>query len=565
LPVFTSSCCEGGGGPPSQIQDHFAPKYIVGNVLAGDPAVAQGAPFVYIPDMGDGSGIALALTQPSGAGDVWVRPGTYDLGLGAAGPLVVPDNVRVYGSGATTNIIGKTTGDQGVFVLGKNSQLRDLDVVVPASDTGSVVSVAAVRSIGAEQIENVSVTFASAPGGALRQGIRFEAAPGVQIQNGITAMRNVIVTALSTTGIVDPTVCYWIDSGPNGPGFANGDNVRSSGGDVGAVVNGILVVHTLLLADWVQYGAWAQAGGISALRVDESLVQVSQVAPAPSPIGVYLQVGGGHVMRSMSVQANTNNQDGSGIVIDPVGGGSTLEIDDAQVIADVVGVQIGSAQNRMDDVTVADSTILVRGLGVDIQSPAQNPSSLCHIKGNTIGVIGGNAPAVSAIRTRGMQHEVEGNAIQFNDQQVSAFAMDIGSSRTTVRGNTMSFLAAEGIRVSGERATCVANIVETQSTGVPLPSIIGIHVTQGAVRSVVGDNQCTNGNPYVRPSIVVDANQCAVGDNTTFGISQPGGPTPGIELNGSNCTCIGNVCEGSGGTAVAVTGLDNEVAHNVAA
>jgi hypothetical protein len=553
----------GGGGGGGGQTDHFAPKYLVGNVPAGDPNLAQAAPFIYIPDIGDGSGIALALTQPNGPGDVWIRPGAYNLNNGMAGPLVVPPGVRVQGAGATTNILGKQTGDQGVFVLSVNSQLRDLNVTVPASSEGSITSVAAIRSIGAQQIENVTVNFTTAPGGVLRQGIRFEAAPGASIQTGVTALRNVLVATKSTTGIQDPTICYWVDFGQNGPAFANADNMRSSGGDVAVVVNGILVARTLLLIDWTQYGVWAQSGNSSAFRVDESLVQVSQVAPATTPIGVFIQIGGGHVLRAMSVQVNTNNQDGSGIVIDPIGGGSTLEIDDGQVFADIVGVQIGSAQNRMDDVTVADSTIQSLGLGIDIQSPAQNLSSLCHIKGNTIGVFGGNAP-VAAIRTRGTQHEVEGNAVQFGDQQLAAFALDIGSTRTSVRGNSITFLGAEGIRVGAERVTCVANIMETGNSGIPLPSIVGIHVTQNAVRSIVGDNQCTNGNTYVRPSIVIDANQCTVGDNTTFGISQFV-PTPGIELNGANCTCIGNVCEGVGGVPVANTGLGNEIAHNVAA
>lgn len=90
----------GGGPPPPGGQVYFAPKYLVGNVPNGDSAVAYNSGgFVYIPDPGDGTGIATALAN--GDGDVWARPGLYEL---EDARLVVPPGVRLWGSGVTTTI-----------------------------------------------------------------------------------------------------------------------------------------------------------------------------------------------------------------------------------------------------------------------------------------------------------------------------------------------------------------------------------------------------------------------------------------------------------------------------
>lgn len=114
---------------PQGGDSRFAPKYLVGNVLAGDSNVAGSANgFYYIPDPGDGSGIALALTQPDGPGDVWIRPGDYTRTV--PDPLTIPAGVRVQGAGPRTRILRTGTLDNGVFVLGDRSILCDLFILV---------------------------------------------------------------------------------------------------------------------------------------------------------------------------------------------------------------------------------------------------------------------------------------------------------------------------------------------------------------------------------------------------------------------------------------------------
>ncbi len=123
-----------GGGAPglAAIVDRFAPKYLVGNVPAGDSALAYSQDgFNYLPDPGDGSAIAAALVAASlagGLGDVWIRPGLYTL---TAGGLTVPAGVRVMGAGDSTVLSYTVPGDGPgtLFFLQNGSELRDFRIV----------------------------------------------------------------------------------------------------------------------------------------------------------------------------------------------------------------------------------------------------------------------------------------------------------------------------------------------------------------------------------------------------------------------------------------------------
>lgn len=118
--------------------DKFAPKYLVGNTANGDSPVAYtNAGFRYIPDPGDGSGIALALSYANPAdpdfvaeGDIWIRPGVYDLnGSGSPTiPMELAAGIVVRGSGNKTSILARNSGNQSVFSMKSSSELRDLRI-----------------------------------------------------------------------------------------------------------------------------------------------------------------------------------------------------------------------------------------------------------------------------------------------------------------------------------------------------------------------------------------------------------------------------------------------------
>jgi hypothetical protein len=133
------------------VADHFAPRIIVGNTLNGDPALAQAAPFQYIPDPGNGSGITAALAAASSGFDVYIRPGTYTIPVGVH--FTIPAGVRVRGepaasSGLSGTVIvgsaGDATNTQDVFTLGLASALEDVTINVPAGAAQGAAGVAII-------------------------------------------------------------------------------------------------------------------------------------------------------------------------------------------------------------------------------------------------------------------------------------------------------------------------------------------------------------------------------------------------------------------------------------
>lgn len=184
--------------------DKFAPRYIVGNVPAGDPATPQTGPFRYIPDPGDGTGLALAVAESSvNPGPIYVRPGTYDWDAGPlAGPLTVGDGVLIQGAGSgVTFLVGSTGADQGVLILaGLRCGLMDITVeggrggVVSASDSVILLSGPGAR------LENVRVIATLDPAHTLSNAIRVSV-PAVPPPNDLepfTPSRNVTIYCRQT-------------------------------------------------------------------------------------------------------------------------------------------------------------------------------------------------------------------------------------------------------------------------------------------------------------------------------------------------------------------------------
>lgn len=171
-----------GGGPAAQ--DRFWPRYLVGNVPAGDSAVAYSAAgFDYIPDTGNGAGIAAALALAAvDPGLVGVRRGTYDLNAAGApaGPFSVPSGTLVVGMGPDIHngappsgqIVARDEGDQGVFSLdGAGSAVRDLMILVPESPEGAVFAgsnyLCRIGPLGSGGFESVVILSFGLPAASL--------------------------------------------------------------------------------------------------------------------------------------------------------------------------------------------------------------------------------------------------------------------------------------------------------------------------------------------------------------------------------------------------------------
>lgn len=158
-----------GAAPPATPSDKFTARYLVGNAPLGDGTSLSVAGFTYILDPGDGSGIQTALAQPSGPGDVYIRPGSYV----TAGPIsiTIPIGVRVVGAGRSMTAL---TGFN--FTLSDGSSLSHLTTT---ADTGIVVSCPSPAS--GVSLEDVLVEVnGSATTGIFLEGTSFVNTPFIQ-------------------------------------------------------------------------------------------------------------------------------------------------------------------------------------------------------------------------------------------------------------------------------------------------------------------------------------------------------------------------------------------------
>lgn len=148
--------------PPVTPDDMFGTRVIVGNVPAGDPNLAQAAPFQYIPDPGDGTGIAegLAAIAAGGLGGTCkIRRGLYDFGLPTSPPLpLIVESCHVIGEGSGT-LLRPSTLDRRLMLLttvpasvGRGPHIENLGIdwttAAPgASGTEMIDTVGSVRAL----------------------------------------------------------------------------------------------------------------------------------------------------------------------------------------------------------------------------------------------------------------------------------------------------------------------------------------------------------------------------------------------------------------------------------
>jgi hypothetical protein len=130
---------------------------VVGNSTNGDTSYECD----YL-DVGDGVQLQAALAAAGSGKDVYIRPGTYDLGAGlATAPLVVPADVNVRGAGREhVTVKTKASGIQGAFQLNADSILMDVsvDVALPTGACSGQTSVVLLNAANAEA-HRVHVNF----------------------------------------------------------------------------------------------------------------------------------------------------------------------------------------------------------------------------------------------------------------------------------------------------------------------------------------------------------------------------------------------------------------------
>lgn len=565
----------GSGG--SSGSDHFAPKYVVGNVLAGDPAVGSGPPFRYIPDPGDGSGIALALTQPNGPGDIWIRPGTYTL---AAALPAVPAGVLVRGSGRdTTIIVGLSAGDQGVFALSAGSGLHDMTVQSPAPTGATAGSIAMISCTDSVSLERLTLEMNPSAGSTLLDVVYMTGGAGPPPGSNATD----ILIRVGGDGTVPGRGLHMEGVPPNPSPFLFARNIQiygDGGLTVGAFIeDAVFVCSQLLIFEYTDTGlAWTtpSGNGGGSLRVDEGAVQTN-VGNALT-VGVAIQ-GSGHVLRSLAIACN-NTTGGIGMRLTGPDQASisAVEIDDCLItgFADgIVGGENGITTTSFSSNTISDCLIFVASRGIWLSGPSvtgnqivdnqvevsdlvsppplggiiidddpQGGASSNTIKGNIVNVNGAGGATVHGIRCASQLSVIEGNIVNLNAGGY-CISLEDGAERTTVTGNVCT------------------------SDGDSLGCIYQAAAANPVVRCVVNGNSCTSNysaDPVAGiPAAIVLEGRASIASNNTIFTGTPSGDSPGITLTATtnNSNVVGNVCEGSASLAVNDLGALNNVSNNI--
>jgi len=602
----------GGGPPPPTGLDRFAPKYLVGNVPAGDSNVAYSSGgFVYIPDPGDGSGIAAALAAAGlagGEGDVHIRPGEYRL---PGGQLDVPARTLVSGAGPSTRIVGK----RGAFRLLAGSPnepalstLRDLSITIePGFGPPGVM-------LGAVQVES---------GGCVLNGlsITVEAVPGAQIRHGVVVntagSQPVPQTSIESVTISDTGITLLPNATSSAVRLIEGQvaarNLTTFGFDVGVWLtnNGIaedsggcvFFGSQVYVLNARQYGFWTQQGAaatnVAAIRLSDSIIIGSGDTPPPlgpgSSVGCLLEASFVSTFRSVITFLYNTGYD---IRPNEAETTASVQIDDCGIFFCTLGVRFGpgSLDSSVSDTEIgapapsgsptitAECGVWIDGSGALVQSPRG-----IAISNNLIHAIDYQLTGADswAIRAEGASNLfVEGNEVQhFEPQQPGTSYPSIGLVNVrdcTVADNTIestSTTAAIRADLACLRLTCTGNTVQTPAAWVPYAiecaaeratitgnslEHLGSQVALGAALLSAGLDSTVVGNtirPAVNapiPAIRIAGNNNAVTANSCATATAP---ASGIEITGNNNTCVANVCLTV--PPVNNTGLGNEVAHNI--
>lgn len=317
----------GAGGP-----DRFAPKYLVGNVPAGDSATPYSSSgFTYIPDPGDGTGIATALAYANAAdpsfvatGDVWIRPGLYDLSLptSPAAPFTVPAAVTVRGSGGwgmglggnyATRIKGRTTGDLRVFLCsGTGSALDGLEVVSAVASGVGATGEALIEVNGDVRLSNLFVTYEN------------NATPAASLVACVTVSTSkATLRAEHCTFLVYPTKAGALGaSGLNNVITRGGTSTftacRFEGGDYGIFIpaDAISTTRVLVNASLLQNSRWAglyaHSVGASFSLVGDTRITLTSIDDVSA--AVYAPAGAAPCTMTLRCSINNTSTAGTGVL-----------------------------------------------------------------------------------------------------------------------------------------------------------------------------------------------------------------------------------------------------------
>lgn len=385
-------------------RDHQTAKYIVGNELAGD--TIDVCDFL---DPGDGSGFAAAIAAAvaaapldfSYAGDIYLRPGAYNMGLpgSPALPLELPTIVTIRAA-VSTNDLGCAT-----IVVGDSRQLFTQNALL-----GSALLT----------IENVNVALSPVVGVATGD---------VVIGTPLAATTMDII--LRNVHIIPP--------------------VESAGETVTHLVNGIST-------EVVGGGVLSSSFELVAYRGESVIVRdasINQVAVGIESFAALLVEGSSIVASAGIVASASSNGTPASITGNTLSTASSSGVcvdistpDSAPAITGNTFSACGTAVRTAATAVVTGNRVgLAAAIGVEILDSAAGSV----VSGN---VINGNGSSIG-ISAQGLNAAITGNTLLSHDVGVD---VAVGASRTLIVGNTISSSATMAIQDAGAGTITGTNI-----------------------------------------------------------------------------------------------------------
>lgn len=545
----------GGGGGGS---DKFAPRIIVGNVPNGDPAVAQVAPFEYIPDPGDGSGILQALsTIGFGGGEIYIRPGTYDFSLGSVqGPLAVPSGVHIRGAGVeATVILTAQVGDQGAFLLQHITSLSDMTIQSPSDGDDTGTSDALVSTQGTVNISRVRIIansgdvavlntallcsnafFSNNPARAYLEDVYCAVFGGDKSKVlYITQSCEVQARGLICQGGVDGVVVEAFGQGAGGSRF---DAIQFK------------------IYDYLDTGVSYEGTGGGLSLYDGT---IAPAGSATSPFGVSIDGRGRFTLDDVELTAAQQVDSGAIYVPSTQSEISNIHVDRCTITGWYSGVffsTLGEGQPVVDS-WVRDC-LITECVFAGIVFGAF--ATRCFARNNRIAMAEDNAATAVGIAVVAGDCEIDGNAIQILQPNVASGAncLSAEGGNNRVVNNRIVGICEKGMQIAGADCVVVGNRVQLGGTGNG-PSV---RLSNDSVRTTFTGNSVDGSDLDVgQYALEANGDLMTIGDN----VIRPTAGENAINLIGDNCTVVGNTFPGSAGTGILDSGIGNEIVHNVVA
>lgn len=390
----------------------------MGNVPNGDPNVAQAFPFRYIPDAGDGAGIAQALAEVAVAGqygDVYLRPGVYDFGLpnSPALPLVVPPSTSLRGPGVGPPLavggqpeagvlLRASPSQRSMLVLSATASIRQLSFEVTTPDPGAVGSVFIDGGINGNPafIDQVAVFVTADPAQAANESLtNIIRGDFLTITDGIISTFGNVYRTGTLVGIdaVDTFL----------------SNVQAEGLDVGIRTVGGAFVNVTVGNMLVGVDFLAGGGGI---RVSDLLCSAEQIG-----IRFASTLDGPALVDNVVLFGFTQAGPAPvGIQILAQSGGAVQLVN-----ARISGFQTGISANAADT-QISNSRVDVEQVGIELIDAGDSMVTGCNVTSFGVGTIGIDVRAAS-------------DGVMLGNNRVRGFTtgVQVSSSFTTLVSNNL--------------------------------------------------------------------------------------------------------------------------------